>query len=212
MTSQFGSAKATQIELVACSKFDWLNDEPPFCGDGIAVHRRESLLTESRFHSTDSTVCPRPKPKRKSPPGSKKKVSARKPSITNCATGCSAVSVTGASRSRLFGKKTPDGNLYHEALPESALPLLPPSLEDYKPTADGQPPLARAKDWVNLPDGSVRETNTMPQWAGSCWYYLRYLDAKNQVRVRRQRCGELLDGRSESEIRNPQSEIANARR
>ncbi|MFN0066181.1 MAG: class I tRNA ligase family protein, partial [Limisphaerales bacterium] len=47
------------------------------------------------------------------------------------------------------------------------------------PTADGQPPLARAQDWVNLPDGSVRETNTMPQWAGSCWYYLRYLDAKN---------------------------------
>jgi len=59
------------------------------------------------------------------------------------------------------------------------LPLLPPSLEDYKPTPDGQPPLTRAKDWVNLPDGSTRETNTMPQWAGSCWYYLRYLDAKN---------------------------------
>jgi leucyl-tRNA synthetase len=59
------------------------------------------------------------------------------------------------------------------------LPLLPPSLEDYKPTPDGQPPLARAKDWLNLPDGSVRETNTMPQWAGSCWYYLRYLDTKN---------------------------------
>src|SRR5208282_1697842 len=59
------------------------------------------------------------------------------------------------------------------------LPLLPPLLEDYKPTADGQPPLARAKDWLNLPDGSVRETNTMPQWAGSCWYYLRYIDPKN---------------------------------
>jgi leucyl-tRNA synthetase len=57
--------------------------------------------------------------------------------------------------------------------------VLPPTLEDYKPTATGEPPLARAKDWVNLPDGSVRETNTMPQWAGSCWYYLRYLDAKN---------------------------------
>jgi leucyl-tRNA synthetase len=68
---------------------------------------------------------------------------------------------------------------YPEALPESALPVLPPSLTDYKPTATGEPPLARAKDWVNLPDGSVRETNTMPQWAGSCWYYLRYLDAKN---------------------------------
>jgi len=70
---------------------------------------------------------------------------------------------------------------YHEALPESALPVLPPKLDDYKPMPDGQPPLARAKDWVNLPDGSVRETNTMPQWAGSCWYYLRYLDAKNNA-------------------------------
>ncbi len=92
------------------------------------------------------------------------------------------------SRQRYWGepfpivwKKGPDGQSYHEALPESALPLLPPSLEDYKPTADGQPPLARAKDWLNLPDGSVRETNTMPQWAGSCWYYLRYLDAKNST-------------------------------
>ncbi len=90
------------------------------------------------------------------------------------------------SRQRYWGepfpiiwKKDAAGNLYHVALPESSLPLLPPSLEDYKPTPDGQPPLARAKDWLNLPDGSVRETNTMPQWAGSCWYYLRYLDAKN---------------------------------
>ncbi len=90
------------------------------------------------------------------------------------------------SRQRYWGepfpiiwKKDAAGNLYHEALPESSLPLLPPVLEDYKPTADGQPPLARAKDWLNLPDGSTRETNTMPQWAGSCWYYLRYLDAKN---------------------------------
>ena len=90
------------------------------------------------------------------------------------------------SRQRYWGepfpivwKKDANGNAYHEALPESALPLLPPVLDDYKPTPDGQPPLARAQDWVNLPDGSLRETNTMPQWAGSCWYYLRYLDAQN---------------------------------
>jgi leucyl-tRNA synthetase len=67
----------------------------------------------------------------------------------------------------------------HQALPESALPVLPPELTDFKPTATGEPPLARAAAWVRLPDGSTRETNTMPQWAGSCWYYLRYLDSKN---------------------------------
>jgi len=90
------------------------------------------------------------------------------------------------SRQRYWGepfpivwKKDAGRYHYHEALPESALPVLPPELTDYKPTATGEPPLARAKDWVNLPDGSTRETNTMPQWAGSCWYYLRYLDAKN---------------------------------
>jgi leucyl-tRNA synthetase len=90
------------------------------------------------------------------------------------------------SRQRYWGepfpiiwKKDAAGNLYHEALPESALPVLPPTLEDYKPTASGEPPLARAKDWLNEIPGATRETNTMPQWAGSCWYYLRYTDAKN---------------------------------
>src|SRR5262249_3234426 len=92
------------------------------------------------------------------------------------------------SRQRYWGEPFPivwkrdaAGNLFHEALPESSLPVLPPKLDDYKPTPDGQPPLARATDWVKLPDGSQRETNTMPQWAGSCWYYLRYLDAKNSA-------------------------------
>ena len=96
-------------------------------------------------------------------------------SITNSVTGFSAANVIGANRFQSFGKTAMD----HESLPESALPLLPPKLDDYKPTSDGQPPLARAKEWVNLPDGSTRETNTMPQWAGSCWYYLRYLDVQN---------------------------------
>jgi len=89
------------------------------------------------------------------------------------------------SRQRYWGEPFPivwkndaAGVRYHEGLPESDLPLLPPTLEDYKPTTDGQPPLARAADWVRLPDGRERETNTMPQWAGSCWYYLRYLDAR----------------------------------
>jgi len=90
------------------------------------------------------------------------------------------------SRQRYWGEPFPivwradaKGRLYHEAVPASALPVRPPRLDDYKPTPDGQPPLARAVDWVNLPDGARRETNCMPQWAGSCWYYLRYLDARN---------------------------------
>ena len=89
------------------------------------------------------------------------------------------------SRQRYWGEPFPivwkyeAGVRYHEALPESALPVLPPSLTDYKPTPEGKPPLARAEDWVNEIPGAERETNTMPQWAGSCWYYLRYTDAKN---------------------------------
>ena len=126
-----------------------------------------------------SPVLPTPKPKRKSPPGLKKKGLGKKTINYKLRDWL-------FSRQRYWGepfpivwKKDAAGNLYHEALPESALPVLPPTLEDYKPTPDGQPPLARARDWLNLPDGSTRETNTMPQWAGSCWYYLRYLDAKN---------------------------------
>jgi leucyl-tRNA synthetase len=85
------------------------------------------------------------------------------------------------SRQRYWGEPFPivwkDGR--HFPLPESELPLLPPEMEDFKPAGDGQSPLAKARDWVELPDGSERETNTMPQWAGSCWYYLRFLDPRN---------------------------------
>ena len=88
------------------------------------------------------------------------------------------------SRQRYWGEPFPivwrDG--HHEAVAEKDLPVLPPELDDYKPTTEGDPPLARAVDWVNLPEGTTRETNTMPQWAGSCWYYLRYLDAQNNER------------------------------
>ena len=73
------------------------------------------------------------------------------------------------SRQRYWGEPFPIvwKNGQHEALPESALPVQPPTLEDYKPTATGEPPLARAKDWLNEVSGATRETNTMPQWAGS---------------------------------------------
>ena len=63
------------------------------------------------------------------------------------------------------------------------LPLVLPEVEKFEPTDDGRSPLANAQDWVNVQLASnlrgTRETNTMPQWAGSCWYYLRFMDAKN---------------------------------
>jgi leucyl-tRNA synthetase len=71
-------------------------------------------------------------------------------------------------------------------IPEEELPLLLPELADFKPGGDPQGPLARAVDWRFFQkDGRwfARETNTMPQWAGSCWYYLRFLDPKNRDRI-----------------------------
>lgn len=68
---------------------------------------------------------------------------------------------------------------------DADLPVTLPELEDFTPTASGDPPLARATDWVQVvdADGKVwrRETNSMPQWAGSCWYYLRFMDPHNDL-------------------------------
>ncbi|MBR0459174.1 MAG: leucine--tRNA ligase [Victivallales bacterium] len=94
------------------------------------------------------------------------------------------------SRQRYWGEPFPlvhhkDGSV--SLVPESELPVTLPEMENYKPTADGEPPLARAKEWLKWKDPvtgeeCLRETNTMPQWAGSCWYYLRYIDPHNNER------------------------------
>ncbi len=93
------------------------------------------------------------------------------------------------SRQRYWGEPFPilhteDGRLL--GLSEEELPLRLPDVADYRPPGTGESPLAKVTDWVNvtLPDGTKakRETNTMPQWAGSCWYYLRYLDPRNAQR------------------------------
>jgi len=88
------------------------------------------------------------------------------------------------TRQRYWGEPIPilhsdEGTV---GLKEKDLPLILPEVDSYLPTADGLSPLARNSEWksVNI-DGKnfIRETNTMPQWAGSCWYYLRFLDPKN---------------------------------
>jgi len=71
-------------------------------------------------------------------------------------------------------------------VPESELPLRLPEMSDYSPSGNAEPPLAKATEWVNCAcpqcgAAAKRETNTMPQWAGSCWYYLRYIDPHNST-------------------------------
>ena len=93
------------------------------------------------------------------------------------------------SRQRYWGEPFPiihvDGE--HKAIPEDELPLLLPKIEQYVPTGTHESPLSAIGEWVNTTDPETgsparRETNTMPQWAGSCWYYLRFLDPNNEDR------------------------------
>ncbi|MEX0967468.1 MAG: leucine--tRNA ligase [Bacteroidia bacterium] len=85
------------------------------------------------------------------------------------------------SRQRYWGEPFPI--VYEKGMPvpldESELPLTLPEVESYKPLGTGESPLAAVEEWVKLPDGRTRETNTMPGWAGSNWYYLRYMDPHN---------------------------------
>ncbi len=90
------------------------------------------------------------------------------------------------SRQRYWGEPIPVIHVNGEVklVAESELPVRLPETESYKPTGTGESPLAGISDWVNTKDPATgkpakRETNTMPQWAGSCWYYLRYIDAVN---------------------------------
>lgn len=92
------------------------------------------------------------------------------------------------SRQRYWGEPFPilhfeDGSKRTLGLDE--LPLTAPELTDYKPSGDGQSPLAKVKEWIEITDPvtgkrAKRESNTMPQWAGSCWYYLRFCDPLNE--------------------------------
>ena len=91
------------------------------------------------------------------------------------------------SRQRYWGEPFPvlhfeDGST--QLVPESDLPVLLPELEDFRPSGEFEPPLARVREWMEVLDPdtkrkALRDTNTMPQWAGSCWYYLRFCDPHN---------------------------------
>ncbi|WP_417899261.1 leucine--tRNA ligase [Bacillus haimaensis] len=95
------------------------------------------------------------------------------------------------SRQRYWGEPIPiihweDGTT--TAVPESELPLVLPKTKEIRPSGTGESPLAAIEDWVNVVDTETgkkgrRETNTMPQWGGSCWYYLRYIDPTNSERL-----------------------------
>ncbi|WP_044340315.1 leucine--tRNA ligase [Rossellomorea aquimaris] len=92
------------------------------------------------------------------------------------------------SRQRYWGEPIPvihweDGTT--TTVPESELPLVLPKTTEIKPSGTGESPLANISEWVNVEDPETgkkgrRETNTMPQWAGSCWYYIRYIDPHNE--------------------------------
>ena len=88
------------------------------------------------------------------------------------------------SRQRYWGEPFPIvwENGHHRALSAADLPVIQPDMEDFKPTGTPEPPLSKATDWVRYSETARRETNTMPQWAGSCWYYLRFCDPKNANR------------------------------
>jgi leucyl-tRNA synthetase len=117
------------------------------------------------------------------------------------------------SRQRYWGEPFPVvwENGKHRDIPESELPLVPPDLADFKPTGTPEPPLAKATDWLRYSETATRETNTMPQWAGSCWYYLRYIDAQNSDRFVGQEAERYWMTGSTAPIENRKSKIENAR-
>ncbi len=86
------------------------------------------------------------------------------------------------SRQRYWGEPFPVVIDEHDqvlAIAHDELPVALPELDDFKPSGKPEPPLGKVTDWVRYSEKARRETNTMPQWAGSCWYYLRYLDPTN---------------------------------
>ncbi len=165
---------ALKFKLPIIKVVDGGADAPEcFIGDGIAVNSANSEI------SLDGLATPE----------AKKKIAAW---LTKKGIGRAAVQYKLRdwlfSRQRYWGEPIPiihleDGTT--KALDEKELPLELPHLDKFQPSGTTESPLALALDWVNVVDKETglkgrRETNTMPQWAGSCWYYLRFIDPKNE--------------------------------
>jgi leucyl-tRNA synthetase len=143
-------------------------EELPFTGDGI--HIQSDFLNGLRNEDAKKKICDELKKRGLG----ESKVSYRLRDWV-------------FSRQRYWGEPIPilhfeDGSM--RVLEDDELPLLLPEVERYEPSGSGESPLAGISDWVHMIDPKTgkkarRETNTMPQWAGSCWYYLRYIDPKN---------------------------------
>ncbi|MBN8553979.1 MAG: leucine--tRNA ligase [Deltaproteobacteria bacterium] len=143
-------------------------DELPFTGD--AAHIESSFINELNIADAKKKIC-----------AELEKMGQGKATVTY------RLRDWIFSRQRYWGEPFPilhfeDGSF--RVLDESELPVLLPDVEKYEPSGTGESPLSTIDSWVNVIDPKTgkkakRETNTMPQWAGSCWYYLRYLDAKN---------------------------------
>ena len=164
--NEFAKQFNIEIRTVVKPKEEEINEESCFTGEGIAIN---SPLIDG-LHTTEA----------------KEVVTDW---LENNGFGKSAVNFKLRdwlfSRQRYWGEPFPiswDDEGGHHAIPEDSLPIQPPEMEDFKPTGDARPPLSKAEEWVNHAEGYKRETNTMPQWAGSCWYYLRYCDPNNAER------------------------------
>ena len=153
-----------------------------FVGEGVYVNSTMaagSAYRSSRSNSTESRLLP--KPRRRRLRGSTSRASAGARRRTACATGCLPVSATGASHFPSAGStanRTPSQRV--------ELPVELPPMDDFKPSGTYEGPLSKAADWLDTTiDGQParRDTNTMPQWAGSSWYYLRYLDPHNDEQL-----------------------------
>jgi leucyl-tRNA synthetase len=204
---EFATKFGLAIKQVVAAENPGSAGVPP-AGSGVSPERTSTTAIASHDKSDDSKVreggTPSPARETRALPRTEDGIAINSPLIDGLPTAEAKIKITAWLEERGLGKKTINFKLrdwlfsrqrywgepfpivwengQHRPLDESELPLTPPELADFKPTGTGEPPLAKATDWLRYSDKATRETNTMPQWAGSCWYYLRYCDPANGER------------------------------